>query len=366
MEFKIDKIKLLEALNVISGAVEKRQTMAILSNFLLEFYDNTLHMVASDLEVELSIDITPESVESEGSITVPARKFMDITKSLPDDKVVTVNTQDNKLVIRSSRSKFTLQTLASTDYPHVEQGVGSGKLNLPAPMLSHLIDKSQFAMAQQDVRYYLNGLYFEIDGTHLRTVATDGHRLAMSQFQLQDSFDIGVIIPRKGVLELGRLVANRSSDVSIVVGNNHIKAVLSNVTLISKLVDGKYPDYQKVIPKNTDKEILINRKVFKEGLQRAAILSNEKFRGVKLILNNAEGITLLSHNPEQEEAEIFIPATTQSYDLEIGFNVQYLLDVVNSCDEENIMIYLGDINSSALIQGENNPNSIYVVMPMRL
>ncbi len=366
MDFKIDKIKLVEALSVIVGAIERRQTMAILSNFLLEVSNDKLHMVATDLEVELSIDIQPNTIDQDGSVTVPAKKFIDIIKSLPDDKLISLNTKENKIFIKSGRSRFILQTITSQDFPHVEQGVGAVKMKIPSAILSELIDNTQFSMAQQDVRYYLNGLYFEIDGTKLRTVATDGHRLAMSEWELDESFEIGVIIPRKGIQELGRLVSNRSSDVELIIGTNHINAQVDNIKLVSKLVDGKFPDYQRVIPKNTDKEIIVNRKIFKEGLQRAAILSNEKFRGVKVVLNDAEGITLLSHNPEQEEAEIFIQAITEKHDLEIGFNVQYLLDVVNSCKEENLKILLGDVNSSALIHDQDNSKSLYVVMPMRL
>ncbi len=366
MKFNIDKTKLVEALQLIAGAVEKRQTLAILSNILIEVSEEQLHMVATDLEVELSVVIKPDTVTNEGVTTVPARKFIDIVKSLPDDKPISLTLNDNRLTIQSGRSRFTLQTLPANDFPHVEEGVGTARLSIPCSILSEMIDRTQFAMAQQDVRYYLNGMFFEIDGTQLRTVATDGHRLALSEWQLPDSYDIGVIVPRKGMLELGRLVSGRSSEVELVIGTNHLRAQIDGISLTSKLVDGKFPDYQRVIPRDTDKEVFVDRAQLKEGLQRAAILSNEKFKGVKLQLNENDSITLLSNNPEQEEAEIHIPAETEAYELEIGFNVQYLLDVVNSCREQKVKILLGDVNSSALIQEVGESKALYVVMPMRL
>lgn len=366
MKFSIEREELVDALQLVAGAVEKRQTLPVLSNVLLEVSSNNLRLTGTDLEVELAVNLDLQQVEEEGEITIPARKFLDIVKSLPTNKHIKLTLNDGRVVIQSGRSRFTLSTLPATDFPHVDEGVGTMSFSIPCSVLSDMIDRTHFAMAQQDVRYYLNGMYFEIENQQLKTVATDGHRLAMTEYDdLPVDIEASVIIPRKGMLELGRLVSGRSDDVNITLGTNHLKAEVDNTRFTSKLVDGKFPDYERVVPRNSDKSIIVNRERFKEGLQRAAILSNEKFKGVRLVVDN-EGITLFSNNPEQEEAEVHINADVTGESLEIGFNVQYLQDVVNSCRVEKIELQLGDVNSSCLIQEVEGSKALYVIMPMRL
>ncbi len=366
MKFSIERESLVDALQLVAGAVEKRQTLPVLSNVLLEVTDNTMRLTGTDLEVELSVSLNLPQVEEEGSITLPARKFLDIVKSLPNDKPIKLTLNESRVVIQSGRSRFTLSTLPAADFPHVDEGVGTMSFSLPCSVLADMIDRTHFAMAQQDVRYYLNGMYFEIENKILKTVATDGHRLAMTEYdELPADIEASVIIPRKGMLELGRLVSGRADEVNITLGNNHLKATVDNTRFTSKLVDGKFPDYERVVPRNSDKTIVVDRAKFKEGLQRAAILSNEKFKGVRLVIDN-EGITLFSNNPEQEEAEVHISAEVAGDTLEIGFNVQYLQDVVNSCRVEKIQLQLGDVNSSCLIQEVEGSKALYVIMPMRL
>ncbi len=367
MKFSIERETLVEALQLVTGAIEKRQTLPVLSNVLLEVNQDQLRLTGTDLEVELAVTLKLKPVQQAGETTLPARKFIDIVKSLPDDKEITFTLNEkNRVVIQSGRSKFTLSTLPATDFPHVEEGVGTNSFTLPCSVLADMIDRTSFAMAQQDVRYYLNGMYLEIENKQLKMVATDGHRLAMMEYApLPEEISASVIIPRKGILELGRLVSTRSDNVTLTLGINHIKAELNNTRFTSKLVDGKFPDYQRVIPTNSDKTIIVDRVQFKQGLQRASILSNEKFKGVRLVLDN-KGITLFSHNPEQEEAEVYVDAEVKGDLLEIGFNVQYLQEVTNSCRVEKIKLQLGEVNSSCLIEAEGESNALYVIMPMKL
>lgn len=366
MKFSIEREPFVEALQLVAGAVEKRQTLPVLANVLVEARDGIIRLTGTDLEVELSAIIHLDSIDSSGDITLPAKKLLDIIKSLPQGKTVEFQLEDGKMIVRSGRSRFTLSTLPAADFPHVEEGVGTLNFSIPCTILSDMIDRTHFAMAQQDVRYYLNGMFFQLENESLQMVATDGHRLAMAEFKgVNESLSQGIIVPRKGMLELGRLVNGRSDEVQLTLGTNHIKLEIDEIRFTSKLIDGKFPDYNRVIPRNTDKTITVEKSLFKEGLQRAAILSNEKFKGVRLIVNQ-DGLTLLSNNPEQEEAEIQIPAEVDGDELEIGFNVQYLLDVVNSCRVDKLIINLGDVNSSCMIQEFEGSNALYVIMPMRL
>jgi len=367
MKLELDRQSLFESLQLVAGAVEKRQTLAVLSNILFQAKDSNLRLTGTDLEVELSVEMPQQGVQEGGEVTLPARKILDIVKTLPNDKPVTINQQeDGRATVQSGRSRFTLSTLPASDFPHLEEGVATAKITIPCAILSEMIDRTHFAMAQQDVRYYLNGMLFEVDAGNLRTVATDGHRLTLAEWkEAPKDIELSVIVPRKGMLELGRLVSGRADNVELTIGNNHIRAEVEGVRFTSKLIDGKFPDYDRVIPKDSDKTIKVERDKLKEGLQRAAILSNEKFKGVRVVLDG-EGIGLFSNNPEQEEAEIHISAEIDGDLLEIGFNVQYLLDVLNSCKVDNVIIKLGDVNSSCLIQEDGGSEAVYVIMPMRL
>jgi len=367
MQFEISRETLIKPLQLVTGVVERRQTLPVLSNVLLVLEGNQLSMTGTDLEVELIGRVEVENGAQSGEVTVPARKLMDICKSLPDSATLKMELDDNKLVIRSGRSRFTLSTLPPSDFPSVEESSEALEFSISQERLKEMLDSTSFAMAQQDVRYYLNGLLFEVSPNFLRVVATDGHRLAMDTEDMNMAADktIQVIVPRKGILEFARLLGEGEDNVDVVIGSNHIRAKTANFTFTSKLVDGKFPDYDRVLPKGGDKKIIADRNELRQSLSRTAILSNEKFRGIRLTLLDDE-IKILANNPEQEEAEEIVPVEYKGDSLEIGFNVSYLVDVLTVLDTETVQIIVSDPNSSALIQGADGSSALYVVMPMRL
>jgi len=367
MQFEISRETLSKPLQLVTGVVERRQTLPVLSNVLLVLEGSQLSMTGTDLEVELIGRVDVEKGSEAGEVTVPARKLMDICKSLPDSASLKMELDDNKLIIRSGRSRFTLSTLPSSDFPSAEESSEALEFSISQERLKEMLDSTSFAMAQQDVRYYLNGLLFEVSPNFLRLVATDGHRLAMDTEDMSAPTDkiLQVIVPRKGILELARLLGEGEDNVDIVIGSNHIRAKTANFTFTSKLVDGKFPDYDRVLPKGGDKKIIADRNELRQSLSRTAILSNEKFRGIRLTLLDDE-IKILANNPEQEEAEEIVAVEYKGDSLEIGFNVSYLVDVLTVLDTETVQIIVSDPNSSALIQGADGSSALYVVMPMRL
>lgn len=367
MKFEISRETLIKPLQLVTGVVERRQTLPVLSNVLLVLEGNQLSMTGTDLEVELIGSVEIEQGSEGGEVTVPARKLMDICKSLPDSASLKMALDDNKLVIRSGRSRFTLSTLPPSDFPSAEESSEALEFSISQERLKEMLDSTSFAMAQQDVRYYLNGLLFEVSPNFLRVVATDGHRLAMDTEDMSTPADkvMQVIVPRKGILELARLLGEGEDNVDIVIGSNHIRAKTANFTFTSKLVDGKFPDYDRVLPKGGDKKIIADRNELRQSLSRTAILSNEKFRGIRLTLLDDE-IKILANNPEQEEAEEIVAVEYKGDSLEIGFNVSYLIDVLTVLDTETVQLIVSDSNSSALVQGADGSSALYVVMPMRL
>ena len=367
MHFTIQREALLKPLQLVAGVVERRQTLPVLSNVLLVVEGQQLSLTGTDLEVELVGRVTLEDAAEPGEITVPARKLMDICKSLPSDALIDIRVDDQKLLVKAGRSRFTLSTLPANDFPTVEEGPGSLTFNLPQAKLRRLVERTSFAMAQQDVRYYLNGMLLEVQSGLLRAVATDGHRLAMCSMEaaIQQEGKHQVIVPRKGILELARLLTEQDAEVAIVLGQHHIRANTGEFTFTSKLVDGKFPDYERVLPRGGDKLVLADRQGLREAFSRTAILSNEKYRGIRLTL--ASGLLKIqANNPEQEEAEEEIVVDYNGSGLEIGFNVSYLLDVLGVMGTEQVRLILSDSNSSALLQEADNDDSAYVVMPMRL
>ncbi len=371
MKFTISRDSLLKPLNLVAGVVEKRQTLPVLANVQLVLDGNgQLSLTGTDLEVELVGRVTlAEGAESEaGEITVPAKKLVDICKALPDGSELNFLLDDQKLVIKSGRSRFQLSTLSASDFPAVEQGAGGQRFSLKQGDLKHLIERTSFAMAQQDVRYYLNGMLFELSAGCLRVVATDGHRLAMATFNSDEIAVEGqsqVILPRKGVVELARLLMKEDEVAEVVVGSNHIQVVTTDFTFTSKLIDGKFPDYDRVLPRNSTKVVLGSRSGLREAFARTAILSNEKYRGIRMVLSSGN-LQIVANNPEQEEAEETVAVDYEGDSLEIGFNVSYLLDVLTAIDGETVQFSLSDANSSALIQESEKGDCQYVVMPMRL
>lgn len=368
MKFVISRDALLKPLNLVAGVVERRQTLPILANVLMVLDGEWLSLTGTDLEVELVGRVRLEGGSGEaGEITVPARKLVDICKSLPEGCEIEFSVEEGKVTVRSGRSRFTLATLPARDFPNVEDSMGTHKVTLQQGQLRRLIDRTAFAMAQQDVRYYLNGMLWELQPGTLRVVATDGHRLAMCSLDSDFAIDGNkqVILPRKGVLELGRLLQDEGAEVAIVIGDNHIRATTDGFTFTSKLVDGKFPDYQRVLPRSADKVVIGNREDLRQAFTRTAILSNEKYRGVRLSLGKGV-IDIVANNPEQEEAEETVSVDYQGDGLEIGFNVSYLLDVLGVLDGEQVKLSLSDPNSSALLEERDDGDSLYVVMPMRL
>lgn len=367
MKFTINREALLKPLLLVAGVVERRQTLPVLSNVLLVVDGETLSLTGTDLEVELVGRVHLDKPAESGEITVPARKLMDICKSLPEDCEITFQLDDQRVILRSGRSRFTLSTLPAHEFPSVEEESASFHFSIVQSRLRRLIDRTGFAMAQQDVRYYLNGMLLEVRDHYLRSVATDGHRLAMCTVEADISQQERhqVIVPRKGILELARLLTDAEEIVNITLGSNHIRATTGDFIFTSKLVDGKFPDYERVLPRNGDKMVIGDRQSLRQALGRASILSNEKYRGIRLILDH-NTVKIMANNPEQEEAEEEVTVNYEGAQLEIGFNVSYLLDVLSVIGGDAVKITLSDPNSSALVEETDNSDAVYVVMPMRL
>ncbi|MCC6302154.1 MAG: DNA polymerase III subunit beta [Gammaproteobacteria bacterium] len=366
MKFTITRDALIRPLQTVSGIVERRQTLPILSNILLRISGGTLTLTSTDLEIEMLAHATADKA-TDGDTTLPARKFLDICRALPEDAVLDVSVSGERATIRAGKSRFVLSTLPAAEFPGIEVNQKLSQLKLPQRGLRNAIARTHFAMAQQDVRYYLNGLLMELENRIIRMVATDGHRLALCETPYPNEIDKNqsLIIPRKAVLELYRLLADDDGEVEIRVGGNFIQVKTAEISFTTKLIDGRFPDYQNVIPKGGNKSVICDREALRQALSRVSILSNEKYRGVRMQF--ASGLMhILAHNPEQEEAEEELAIEYSGDDLEIGFNVTYLLDALSAADSERISITLTDANSSCLIQGVDDKTCRYIVMPMRL
>ncbi len=365
MKLKVNREALLKPLQQVAGVVERRQTLPVLSNVLIQVEGGKLAMTGTDLEVELIGTLQLDHAE-DGEITVPARKLMDICRELPDSAEIEFTYADQRLTIKSGRFRSTLSTLPAEDFPSVDRSAEEMSTELDAKSLKRLLDRTGFAMAQQDVRYFLNGMLIEIGDGHVRTVATDGHRLALSTLEMETEGGVRqVIVPRKGIVELQRLLQEVEGNIKVTIGANHLCAESADFTLTTKLVDGRFPDYERVVPKNGDKVVLADKQELRQALSRTAILSNEKFRGIRVNLSSGQ-LQLTANNPEQEEAEEVVSVDYEGSDLEVGFNVGYLQDVLGVVDGDKVKITLADANSSALLEEPENDDSVYVVMPMKL
>lgn len=365
MKLTASREDLLSPLQSVIGVVERRQTMPVLANVLLSARDDSLSITGTDLEVELVAKSTV-SVQSGGDVTVPGRKLLDIFKALPEKTSVTLSTDGDRVTLKAGRSAFKLSSLPAAEFPLVDEINAQQTLTVSQGEFRRLIDKTHFSMAQQDVRYYLNGMLLETEGKSLRAVATDGHRLALCETELAARAKTAqqVIVPRKGVLELQRILG-ADGNLELAVGTNHVRAQIGNIRFTSKLIDGRFPEYGRVIPANPSKTVEADREVLRQALQRTAILSNEKYRGIRLVVK-PDLLTLQAHNPEQEEAEDQIEVGYKGDELEVGFNVNYLLDALAAIDSEKVEIGLSDANSSCLIRAPGTTAARYVVMPMRL
>lgn len=366
MKIVTDRDSLLPPLQQVGGVVERRQTLPILANVLINARPGELTITATDLEVEMK---TSASAESDGELdfTLPARKLIDICRALPEKAKITIDIEGERATLRSGKSRFTLGLLSAQDYPAIEPSASTHRFSIAERVLKRLIEKTQFAMAQQDVRYYLNGMLFEVKDEIIRAVATDGHRLALSESGCEETtgIDFQVILPRKAVQELSRLLSDSDEAIDIDVSSNHIRLKMATSSFTSKLIDGKFPDYERVIPKSSEKVVTADKEDLKQALQRASILSNEKYRGIRFQFTEGT-LELLAHNPEQEEAQEEVEIEYESEELIIGFNVGYLIEVLNVLDSEKVQLLLNDANSSCLVKEPDQEKEQYVIMPMRI
>jgi DNA polymerase-3 subunit beta len=365
MKLSAPRENLLAPLQSVMGVVERRQTMPILANVLLTARNDRLSVTGTDLEVEL-VASSAVTVQQAGDITVPGRKLLDIVRTLPEKTTVNLTRDGEKVVLKAGRSRFTLSTLPATEFPLIEDINARQTLRIDRKQAHRLIEKTHFAMAQQDVRYYLNGTLLETNGKQLRAVATDGHRLSLAEAELMEatSGSYQVILPRKGVLELQRVLSG-DGELELTIGTNHIRAQIGDIRFTSKLIDGKFPEYGRVIPANSPRVMTASRDAMRQALQRTSILSNEKYRGVRLTFAT-NLLTIQAHNPEQEEAEDQLEVSFAGEEIEIGFNVTYLLDALAAVDAETVEVGLTDANSSCVIRTPGDQSIKFVVMPMRL
>jgi DNA polymerase-3 subunit beta len=364
---KTKRDNILMPLQSVCGIVEKRHTLPILSNVLIEKSGDQLTLLATDIEIQIRTHTSGTEGPEKTAVTVGARKLQDILRSLPDSAEISLELSDKRLQVRSGKSRFNLQTLPAEDYPRMSQAESEqAGFQLTQKQFKRLIGLVQYAMAQQDIRYYLNGLLLIVTGDEIRVVATDGHRLAYANEKLSKTLPrTEVILPRKTVLELSRLLEDNDEELDIRLSQNQAVFRFGDIELVSKLIDGKFPDYERVIPQGHNKVITVPRTVLLQSLHRAAILTNEKFRGVRVVLA-AGSLKIISSNSDQEEAQEELEVSYDAEALDIGFNVTYLLDVLNNVSNEEVEIRLADANSSALITLPGNDSFKYVVMPMRI
>lgn len=363
-----DRDTLLKTLQSVTGIVERRHTLPILSNVLLEGRDNHFSFTATDLEIQVKADSSEVSLPQDFSITTSAKKLQDILRALPEGTKITLDQQDSKILVKAGKSRFNLQCLPAEDFPKFPTSDrAEQKVEISQKTLRDLLNQVQFAMAQQDIRYYLNGMLLVLRGEEIKAIATDGHRLSYAAGKLDNStgIDAEVIVPRKTILELLRLLADSDDKVSIEISKSQINFKFKEISLNSKVVDGKFPDYTKVIPAAYHNTFSVDRVALLQALQRAAILSNEKFRGVRMVLTQ-DSIRAISSNSEQEEAQEELEIKYSGEPIDIGFNVSYLLDVLNNVVTPQIECSFGDSNSSGVFTIPGNDSFKYVVMPMRI
>lgn len=367
MKIQVGRNELLGALQSVIGVVERRQTLPVLANFLLEVSEDVLTVIGTDLEMELVGRARVQNL-APGKTTVPARKLFDICRGLPEGAEVSLEQSGDKVLLKSGKSRFSLSTLKPDEFPSMGSATAaSSELRLKRVELKQLLERTQFAMAQQDVRYYLNGLLLDVAPARLRAVATDGHRLAFSELKRETGVTTAqqVILPRKAIIELSRLLDATDEEVVLVLSPGQAVVDIDTVRLTTKTIDGRFPDYERVIPENGDKHVLADREQLRKALARTAILSNEKFRGVRLLLEEGT-LKLQTHNPEHEEAEEEVEVSYSGPSIEIGFNVNYLMDALGVMHSEQVALELKNAESSGLLHEAEDRSSKYVIMPMRL
>ncbi len=361
-----DRDALLKPLQAVSGIVERRHTLPILSNVLLECKKGKVRFVATDLEIQIATEAECGVKGNDAAVTTSARKLQEILRVLPEKTNVVLEQKENRMLVKAGKSHYSLQTLPAEDFPRQTQVSAQHKEKIPQKQLKRLFSLVQYAMAQQDVRYYLNGLLLVIEGDQIKVIATDGHRLGYASIkQKQKTTPQEVILPRKAVIEICRLLDDVDEEVIINVSPNQVIFSFSNIELTTKVIDGKFPDYTRVIPSSHQKQIRISREILQQALQRIAILANEKFRGVRWVLTEGN-LRIVCTNNEQEEAQEELDVDYKGEPLDIGFNISYLLDVLNNLNCDQVECAFGDANSSALITIPGSGEFKYVVMPMRI
>jgi len=364
---KATQDKVLAVLQSVAGIVERRHTLPILANVLLRKTGNAIQLTTSDLEIQIRTTAELGGDTGDFTTTVGARKLIDILKTMPSDQTVSLESNQSKLILKGGKSRFTLQTLPAEDFPLVQEAASFGPaFSVPQKVLKSLLGQVSFAMAVQDIRYYLNGILFVAEGTTLSLVATDGHRLALASAQLDVEVPKQeVILPRKTVLELQRLLSDADGAIEMQFANNQAKFSFGGMEFVTKLVEGKFPDYNRVIPKNHHNSVTLGRAPLLASLQRTAIMTSDKFKGVRL--NIEPGLLrVASNNAEQEEAVDELDIDYGGDAIEIGFNVSYLIDALANMGQDMVKVDLADGNSSALMTIPDNEHFKYVVMPMRI
>ena len=366
MRFSIQREALLKRLQHVVGVVERRQTLPVLANLLVVVDSSGVAMTGTDLEVEMVARTEADDLAA-GEVTVPARKLFDICRALPDGSRVKFELNGDRVTVSSGRSRFTLATLPATEFPVIDNIETVERVAVPEATLKELMERTGFAMAHQDVRYYLNGMLLDLRDQALRCVATDGHRLALAETRIETKVASPrqVIVPRKGINELQGLFEAGDGTVELEFARNHLRVRRGDVTFTSKLIDGRFPDYEAVIPIGADKEVRLQRDEMRAALQRAAILSNEKYRGVKIEVA-PNRVRIVAHNPEQEEAVEEVEAKTGIAELSVGFNVNYLLDALGAISGDEVLLCLRDGQSSCLVRKPESDDTRHVIMPLRL
>lgn len=366
MKWIVERDCLLKPLQMLIAPISSRPVLPILSHILLDISDQRLTLISTDLEIEMKTSLTLIEQTNDGKITVPAKKLLDICKTLPNGSKLTMELHENRFLIAEAQNRFSLVTLPAIDYPNLETWDRIAMISVAQNKLKQQLESVQFSMANQDVRYYLNGILFEINNNELTVVATDGHRLGINKMPLtQPIANCSFILPRKSVIELIKLLSNQDAMMQIELGQNHVRFHFEQFIFTSKLIDGRYPDYRRVLPANPDKILYCNRESLKKALIQVAILSNDKFKGVRFLLNQNH-LKMTANNQEREEAEVNLTVDFKHSALEIGFNIQYLMEVLNYLSCETVCFLMSDSIASVQIQNPEDTQLIYIIMPMRL
>ena len=364
MRFTIPREILLKPLQSVANVVEKRNTIPVIGNVLVSATESELSLTATDLEIEL-VSRVPISFGKPGRTTLPAKKLLDICKTLPEKVDIDFILDKDRCILKAGKSRFVLATRSADEFPNIEKIHEGKSLTLSQGSFKRLFQKTHFSMSSSDIRYILMGALLDVSPGRVKVCTTDGHRLSVCETAVETQISTQVVVPRKGVSELMRLLQDSKNPLEVIVGRNHIQVILPEVTFTSKLIDGKFPEYQYIIPQQSSKVLLAQRDDLRRALQRVSILSNEKTRGVRFLLDKTS-LRILSINPDKETAEEEIDAEYEGEPIDIGFNVGYLLDVLGVIDDDRVKIGMTAAENSVLLQNAGTTVCQYVVMPIRV